>query len=209
MFGISRGQAYFHGRFLQRPAPGRQRTNQRRLCSRVGSGQRALYDVEYRTIGKEDGLVRWVAAKGRGLFDGDRCVRVIGTAIDITARKATEEKLRELNEELERRVAEALAERKVFADIVESTDALVLVLDCNFCIMAINRATADDLHRLYGFRPTVGDDLLASLERFPEQREHVRRYWSRALAGEEFTATDEFGEAGVAPALRNEIQFAA
>jgi PAS domain S-box-containing protein len=157
---------------------------------------RALYDVEYRTIGKEDGLVRWVAAKGRGLFEGGRCVRVIGTAIDITARKATEEKLRELNEELERRVAEALAERKVFADIVESTDALVLVLDRNFCIMAINRATADDLYRLYGFRPTVGDDLLASLERFPEQREHVRRYWSRALAGEEFTAIDQFGEAG-------------
>jgi PAS domain S-box-containing protein len=158
---------------------------------------RALYDVEYRTIGKEDGLVRWVAAKGRGLFEGDRCVRVIGTAIDITARKATEEKLRELNEELERRVAEALAERKVFADIVESTDALVLVLDCNFCIMAINRATVDELYRLYGFRPTVGDDLLASLERFPEQREHVRSYWNRALAGEEFTVIDEFGEAGV------------
>jgi PAS domain S-box-containing protein len=157
--------------------------------------KRALYDVEYRTIGKEDGLVRWVAAKGRGLFDGDRCVRVIGTAIDITARKATDERLRELNEELERRVAEALAERKVFADIVESTDALVLVLDRNFCIMAINRATADEFDRLYGFRPTVGDDLLVSLDRFPQQREHVRGYWSRALAGEEFTATDEFGEA--------------
>jgi PAS domain S-box-containing protein len=73
--------------------------------------QRALYDVEYRTVGKEDGVVRWVAAKGRALFKGDRCVRVIGTAIDITARKAAEEKLRELNESLERRVAEALAER--------------------------------------------------------------------------------------------------
>src|ERR1700722_1376797 len=158
---------------------------------------RALYDVEYRTIGKEDGLVRWVAAKGRGLFEGDRCVRVIGTAIDITARKATDEKLRELNEELERRVAEALAEGKVFADIVESTDALVLVLDRNFCIMAINRATADELYRLYGLRPMVGDDLLASLDRFPQQREHIRGSWSRALAGEEFTATDEFGEPGL------------
>ncbi len=73
--------------------------------------QRALYDVEYRTVGKEDGVVRWVAAKGRALFKGDRCVRVIGTAIDITARKAAEEKLRELNESLERRVADALAER--------------------------------------------------------------------------------------------------
>lgn len=57
--------------------------------------RRALYDVEYRTVGKEDGVVRWVAAKGRGVFDADgRCLRVAGTVIDITARKAAEAALR-------------------------------------------------------------------------------------------------------------------
>lgn len=55
---------------------------------------RPLYDVEYRAIGKEDGIVRWVAAKGRGVFDeAGLCLRVAGTAIDITARKATERAL--------------------------------------------------------------------------------------------------------------------
>jgi PAS domain S-box-containing protein len=64
--------------------------------------RRALYDVEYRTIGKEDGLVRWVAAKGRGVFDGQgRCVRVIGTAIDVTPRKLAEERAREASERIE------------------------------------------------------------------------------------------------------------
>jgi PAS domain S-box-containing protein len=48
---------------------------------------RATYDVEYRTIGREDQVVRWVAAKGRGLFHDGVCRRAIGTAIDITARK--------------------------------------------------------------------------------------------------------------------------
>ncbi|MFL6693185.1 MAG: PAS domain-containing protein [Ramlibacter sp.] len=58
--------------------------------------RRALYDVEYRTVGAEDGVVRWVAAKGRALFGPDgQCVRLIGTAIDITSRKAVEEALRE------------------------------------------------------------------------------------------------------------------
>jgi PAS domain S-box-containing protein len=53
--------------------------------------QRAVYDVEYRTIGKEDGVERWVAAKGRGVFDSSgRCVRVTGTALDTTARKTAE-----------------------------------------------------------------------------------------------------------------------
>lgn len=49
--------------------------------------RRALYDVEYRTIGKEDCVVRWIAAKGRGVFDETgRCQRMIGTAIDISDR---------------------------------------------------------------------------------------------------------------------------
>jgi len=53
--------------------------------------RRAMYDVEYRTIGKEDGVIRWVAARGRGVFDASgACVRVIGTALDITERKLTE-----------------------------------------------------------------------------------------------------------------------
>ena len=73
--------------------------------------RRALYDVEYRTIGKEDGAVRWVAAKGRGVFVGDRCVRLLGTAIDVTARKTIEEKLRDFNDTLERRVEDEVAER--------------------------------------------------------------------------------------------------
>ncbi len=63
---------------------------------------RGLYDVEYRTVGKEDGLIRWVAAKGRGIFDSaGKCVRVIGTAIDITARKLVEEQLRRREAELQ------------------------------------------------------------------------------------------------------------
>ncbi len=52
---------------------------------------RATYDVQYRTIGKEDQRVRWVAAKGKGLFDSsDRCIRAVGTAIEITERKLAE-----------------------------------------------------------------------------------------------------------------------
>ncbi|MDA8447413.1 hybrid sensor histidine kinase/response regulator [Paracidovorax valerianellae] len=62
---------------------------------------RTVYDVEYRAIGKEDGRVRWLAAKGRGLFDASgRCVRAIGTVIDITERKQAES----LQQEIQRRL---------------------------------------------------------------------------------------------------------
>jgi PAS domain S-box-containing protein len=62
---------------------------------------RVQYEAEYRTIGKEDQIIRWVSAKGRGLFNelGD-CVRIIGTAMDITKRKSAEQALRESEERL-------------------------------------------------------------------------------------------------------------
>ena len=74
---------------------------------------RSQYEAEYRTIGKEDQVIRWVAAKGRGLFDdAGVCTRVIGTAIDITKRKADEQALRDSEERLrqaDRRKDEFLA----------------------------------------------------------------------------------------------------
>ena len=74
---------------------------------------RVQYEAEYRTIGKEDGLIRWIAAKGRGLFDeSGKCIRIIGTAIDITKRKQNEEALRRSEERLrqaDRRKDEFLA----------------------------------------------------------------------------------------------------
>ncbi|MET0376208.1 MAG: PAS domain-containing protein, partial [Rhizorhabdus sp.] len=80
---------------------------------------RAVYEVEYRTIGKEDGIERWVAAKGRGVFDASgRCLRVAGTALEITASKASQarrgaivdltEAIRDLNDPVE--IAYAAAE---------------------------------------------------------------------------------------------------
>jgi len=80
-------------------------------------------------------------------------------------------------------------------DIVESTDALIQVIDLDFCIMAINRATADTYQRMFGIRPKVGDNLMSLLDTRPEHRDKVKEVWSRALAGEEFTVVDEFSDA--------------
>jgi PAS domain S-box-containing protein len=161
----------------------------------IDPAQRALYDVEYRTVGKEDGLVRWVAAKGAGIFDNnDRCVRVIGTAIDISKRKADEAQLRELNGTLERRVSDALAERKVLADIVEGTDAFVQVAGLDYRWIAINKASANEFERIFGIRPRPGDNMLEILADRPDHAEAVKAVWERALAGEEFTKVDEFGD---------------
>jgi PAS domain S-box-containing protein len=72
------------------------------FASAIDPAIRATYDVEYRTVGREDGRVRWVAAKGKGLFVGGHCRRAIGTAIDITARKQAASRQRFLLELLDR-----------------------------------------------------------------------------------------------------------
>ncbi len=87
-------------------------------------GGRGNYDIEFRTIGIEDGVERWIAAKGGAIFAKGAAIRFIGTVIDISERKRTEEALAasevalraerealdELNRTLEERVAQRTAE---------------------------------------------------------------------------------------------------
>jgi PAS domain S-box-containing protein len=95
MFGISRDATCSMADFYAGLHPDDREATAAAFASALDPMRRATYDVEYRTIGKEDGIVRWVAAKGRGLFDETgRCVRAIGTAIDVTARRLADEAVR-------------------------------------------------------------------------------------------------------------------
>ena len=114
---------------------------------------------------------------------------------DITARKRAEIDLQQLNANLERRVADALAERKLLADVVEGTDAMIQVVAPDFRWLAINTAAASEFERIFGVRPNVGDHMLPLLDHLPQEREAVHRVWARALAGERFAEIGEFGDA--------------
>ena len=196
MFGVSPDRPVSMTDFYEGLHPDERAEVVAAFAAACDPARRTLYDVEYRTVGKEDGAIRWVAAKGRAVFDEqDRCVRVIGTAIDITGRKAAESRLRELNETLERRISEAVAERKLLADMVDGADVFVQVADPEFRFLAINRASADEFERIFGVRPKVGDSMLELLADQPESQAAVRRVWARALAGEAFTEIGEFGDA--------------
>ncbi|HTI01658.1 MAG TPA: ATP-binding protein [Acidisoma sp.] len=113
---------------------------------------------------------------------------------DVTDRKRAEQTLRELNETLEVRVAAALAERRLLAEIVENSQALVQVVDMDLRYLAINGAAADELARILGVRPKVGDATADLLADRPALLETVRANWARALAGEDHVVTQEYGD---------------
>ena len=91
-------------------------------------------------------------------------------------------------------MAESLAERRLLAEIVEATRAFVQVADVDYRWLALNSAAADEFERIFGVRPKVGASMLDLLADQPEHQAAVKAVWSRALAGEEFTAIQEFGD---------------
>lgn len=66
------------------------------------------YDVEYRTVGAEDGIIRWVRAKGKVYFNsGEKPVRFIGSVLDITEKVTAIQKIEGMVEERTRELAQA------------------------------------------------------------------------------------------------------
>lgn len=73
-----------------------------------------IFDVEYRAVGIEDSVERWVSSRGLAITEQGRTVRFIGAMLDITAKKRVEEERAELlaRERAARAAAESASRSK-------------------------------------------------------------------------------------------------
>ncbi|MEO3434475.1 PAS domain S-box protein [Inquilinus sp. CAU 1745] len=150
------------------------------------------FEIEHR-IRSASGEDRWFLARAESYRDPQtgEITRWFGASVDIHDRKLAEAALRELNETLEHQVADRTVELRRFRDIIEATASPICAFDTDYRLIAFNKAHNDEFRRVNGFDTKLGDvfpDLF-----IPEQRSVMRALMDRALTGEHFTVTEEFG----------------
>ena len=117
---------------------------------------------------------------------------LIAFHLDADERLAGADAVRLLNDSLEERLAERSAALRLYEHIVQSDNAPVCAFNTAFRLIAFNKAHSDEFFRMYRFRVRIGDvfpDLF-----LPGQSDVMRGFMARALTGEAFTVTEEFGD---------------
>ncbi|MBP2492576.1 MULTISPECIES: PAS domain S-box protein [Methylobacterium] len=95
LFGLSDDDPVsYEGAFLPGVHPDDRERADRAVQAAIGS--RDGFDIEYRVVGRHDGVERVLAARGNTVFRDGRPVRFVGTVRDITEARAAEASARRL-----------------------------------------------------------------------------------------------------------------
>lgn len=136
----------------------------------------ALHDgqsikIDFRVLGARTGRVSWAHLTG-ALIATSGGPRLVGTARDVTRERA--------------RFAEDLAERRIWADIVEAHDDPIVAVNTDLAFTALNKAYVTACHDIFDRRFRIGQNVSAVLAHMPARRDAAVRLWRRALQGFSF-----------------------
>jgi PAS domain S-box-containing protein len=152
------------------------------------------YHAEFR-LRDRSGDYRWVLGRAQPeRTPQGEIVRWYGSWTDIEDIVQARQILKRSRDELEAEVIARTGERNLLATLVETTDVMIMAIDRNYTILAINQANADEFERVFRVRPRVGDRIPDLLADQPEQLSCLIAAWSRAIAGEEFTIVEARGD---------------
>ncbi len=152
------------------------------------------YHAEFR-LRDRSGDYRWVLGRAQPERNPQgEIVRWYGSWTDIEDLVQARQILKRSRDELEAEVVARTGERNLLATLVETTDVMIMAIDRDYTILAINQANADEFERVFRVRPSVGDKIPDLLADQPEQLRGLIAAWSRTIAGEEFTLVEARGD---------------
>jgi len=144
---------------------------------------------------RQDGAYRWHLTRVSLDRDASGELRKwYGACTDIEEIVQARQILQKSQAELEAEVTARTGERNLLATLVETTDMMIMALDLDFNILAINRATIEEMQRVYGVSGRRGDNLLDLLAGQPAQQAAASAAWRRAFAGEEGPFIETYGD---------------
>ncbi|MGZ5875197.1 MAG: PAS domain S-box protein, partial [Bradyrhizobium sp.] len=107
-----------------------------------------VYEIEYRVIGKTDGVERWIGTRGQTNFENNVPVSFFGVALEVTDRKRIERRLERRVEDRTRELAEANRELRSQMEKREIAEAEVQQLQRLDAVGQITSGVAHDFNNL-------------------------------------------------------------
>jgi PAS domain S-box-containing protein len=144
-------------------------TVQRAINACIDPAGDGRYNVEYRVIGRDDGITRFIATSGQTRFEDGQAVDFIGAAIDVTAQRRNEAAVR--------------ASEAQFRSFAAHSSNLIWIADTAAGAIIYRSAAFE---RIWGVpcsqAPTAVVEWMKSVH--PDDRQQVEHALSSAQAGE-------------------------
>ncbi|MCX6218067.1 PAS domain-containing protein [Spirosoma sp.] len=146
LFGLPPTATIDYTAFLQGLHPDDRERTAQMIQAILQPGSSGRFDCEYRTLGIEDGQLRWIRANGQVLFNEQGIAnRFIGTVIDITADKEAESLLqRRVDEQTRILEQQALELRTTLDASLNSIIAMTAIRDETETIVDFMMNTANE-----------------------------------------------------------------
>ncbi|MCX6278896.1 MAG: PAS domain-containing protein [Bacteroidetes bacterium] len=119
--------------------------------------------------------------RGEPVLDAEgNLIGVVEIATDITERARIEEALQSASKQL--------------ISVIESTGDVIAMMDAGYRYTLFNSAFREECKKIFGKDLKPGDSIEEALAQLPNDLEEAMTNWSRALGGEDFTVTRQFGD---------------
>ncbi|HEU4341108.1 MAG TPA: PAS domain S-box protein [Candidatus Binatia bacterium] len=128
-WGLTSGAPVDYNTFLKGVHPDDREATQAAVARALDPNGDGRCRVEFRVIGLQDGIERWIAGTGQVFFENRQAERLVGTTFDITGRKRAEQRLRESEER--------------FRTLADSSPVPIWVTDATGGIEFLNAAYCD------------------------------------------------------------------